>query len=91
MLVNKDKHEINIVSEVTLPSHESDKSLMDQFASIFFKKKNTKIRKTFPLVLKKDVHPPSNPPKIIDFTQVSAEAVNKISRNSPTKSCLLYP
>ena len=33
----------------------------------------------------------ANPPKIIAFMQVSEDAVDKIIRNSPTKSCLLNP
>ena len=34
-------------------------------------------------------HPPSNPPKIIAFTQVSEDTVDRKIRNSSTKSYLL--
>ena len=37
------------------------------------------------------VHPSSDPPKITAFTEVPQDTVNKIIRNSPTKSCLLDP
>ena len=47
-----------------------------------------KIRDTFaPSGTEYDVHPPSDPPK----RQVSEEAVDKIIKTSPTKSCLLDP
>ena len=35
--------------------------------------------------------PPSDPPKITAFRQVSKEDVDKIIKTSPTKSCLLDP
>ena len=61
---------LNRVSEVTLPPHESDKSLADQFASFFLNKIKT-IRDTFaPSGTEKDVHPSSDPPKIIAFTEI---------------------
>ena len=82
---------LNRVSDATLPSHESEKSLADQFAS-FFSNKIKKIRDNFsPTGTEYDVHPPSNPPKITIFRQVSEEAVDKIIKTSPTKSCLLDP
>ena len=37
------------------------------------------------------VHPPSDPPKITVFRQVSEEAVDKIRKTSPMKSCPLNP
>ena len=81
---------LNGVSEVALPSHVSDKSLADQFASFFFNKIKT-IRDTFvPSSTEKDVYPP-DPLKINAFTQVFKDTVDKIIRNSPTKSCLFYP
>ena len=82
---------LNRVPDATLPSHESKKSLAGQFAS-FFSNKINKIRDNFTLPgTEYDVHPPSDPPKIIVFRQVSEEAVDKIIRMSPTKSCLLDP
>ena len=82
---------LNRVSEVTLPPHESDKALADQFASFFHNKIKT-IRDTFiPSGSEKDVHPSSDPPKLTAFTVVSQDTVNKIIRNTPTKSCLLDP
>ena len=79
------------VSEVTLPPHESGKALADQFAS-FFHNKIKIIRDTFiPSGTEKDVHTSSDPPKIIAFTEVPQDTVNKIIRNSPKKSCLLDP
>ena len=62
---------LNRVSDATLPSHESEKSLADQFAS-FFSNKIKKIRDNFaPSGTEYDVHPPSDPPKITVFRQVS--------------------
>ena len=78
------------VSEVTFPPHESDKTLADQFASFFHNKIKT-IRNTFiPSGTEKDVRP-SDPPKITAFTEVPLDTVDKIIRNSPTKSCMLDP
>ena len=76
---------------MTLPSHKSDKSLANQFTSFFLNKIKT-VRNTFiSSDTEKDVHPPSDPPKITAFTQVSEDTVDKIIQNSPTKSCLLDP
>ena len=75
---------------ILLP-HNSDKELANQFASYFHNKIKT-IRDTFiPSGIEMDVHPSSDPPKITTFTQVNQDTVNKIIRNSPTKSCLLDP
>ena len=61
---------LNTVSDATLPSHESEKSLADQFAS-FFSNEITKIRDNFaPSGTEYNVHPPSDP-KITVFRQVS--------------------
>ena len=38
-----------------------------------------------------EVHPPSDPPKITVFRQVSEDDVDKIIKSSQTKSCLLDP
>ena len=77
---------LNKVSNVKLPSHKSEKSLADQFAS-FFSNKIKKIRDTFASSgTVNEVHPPSDPPKITAFSQVSEEDVDKIIRTSPTKS-----
>ena len=74
-----------------LPSHKSEKSLGDQFAS-FFSNKITKVRDTFaPSGTEYEVHPPSDPPKITVFRKVSEDAVDKIIKTSPSKSCLLDP
>ena len=82
---------LNKVSDATLPSHGSDKSLADQFAS-FFSNKIKKIRDNFASIgPDNDIHPPSDPPKINVFRQVSEEAVDKIIKTTPTKSCLLDP
>ena len=79
---------LNRVFDATLPSHESKKSMTDQFAS-FFSNKIKKIRDNFASsVTVYHVHPPSDPPKITVFMQVSEEAVDKIIKTSPTKSCL---
>ena len=76
---------------MTLPPHNSDKALADQFASYFHNKIKT-IKDTFiPSGIEMDVHPSSDPPKITTFTEVTQDTVNKIIRNSPTKSCLLDP
>ena len=51
------------VSDMTLPPHDSDKALANQFASYFHNKIKT-IRDTFiPSGIKMDVHPSSDPPK----------------------------
>ena len=77
------------VSDMTLPPHDSDKTLANQFAS-YFHNKIKKIRDTFiPSGIEMDVHPSSDPPKITTFTEVSQDIVDKIIRNSPKKSCLL--
>ena len=82
---------LNRVPDATLPSHESKRSLADQFAS-FFSNKIKKIRDNFaPPGTEYDVHPSSDPSKITVFRQVSEEALDKIIRTSPTKSCLLDP
>ena len=66
-------------------------SLADQFAS-FFTNKIKKIRDTFaPSGTEYEVHPPSDPPKITVFRNVSEDEVGKIIKSSPTKSCLLDP
>ena len=79
-----------MVSDATLPSHESEKSLADQFAS-FFSNKIKKIRDTFaPSGTEYEVHPP-DPPKISVLRQLSEDAVDKIIKTSPTKSSLLDP
>ena len=79
------------VSEVKLPSNESDKALADQFAS-FFQNKIKRIRDTFiPSGTVKDVHPSLDPPKITAFTEVPQDTVDKIIRNSSMKSCLFDP
>ena len=72
---------LNRVSEVTLPSHESDKSLADQFAFFLI---NLRILKVL-------LSSPFNPSKIAAVARISEDAVNKIIRNSPTKSCPLDP
>ena len=76
---------------MTLPHHQSDKTLADQFASFFHNKIKT-IRDTFiPSSTEKDVRPLSDPLKIIAFTEVNQDTVDKIIKNSPTKSCMLDP
>ena len=82
---------LNKVSDATLPSHESQKSLADQFASYFSNKINN-IRDNFGSIgTENDIHPLSDPPKINVSRQVSEEALDKINKTSPTKSCLLDP
>ena len=82
---------MNSVSDATLPSHKSEKSLADQFDS-FFSNKIKKIRDAFtPPGPETEVHPPSDPPKITVFRQVSEDALDKINKTSPTKSFLLDP
>ena len=76
---------------MTLLSHESEKSLADQFAS-FFSNKIKKISDTsIPSGTENKVHPPSDPPKITVFSQVTEDAVGKIIKTSSRKSCLLDP
>ena len=82
---------LNKVSDATLPSHESEKSLADQFASFFSNKIKTISDNFSSIGTENDIHPPSDPPKLNVFKQVSEEAVDKIIKTSPTKSCLLDP
>ena len=66
---------------MTVPSHESGKSLAYQFASLFLNKIKT-IRDTFVHSgTENDVYHRSDPPKITAFTQVAEDAVDKIIRN----------
>ena len=76
------------VSEVKLPPHQSDKTLADQFASFFHNRIKT-IRDTFTPSGTENVRPSSDLPKITAFTEVPQDTVDKIIRNSPTKSCML--
>ena len=49
---------LNKISDATLPSHESEKSLADQFPS-FFSNKIKKIRDNFAYIgPENDIHPP---------------------------------
>ena len=69
---------LNRVSDATFPSHQSEKSLADQFA-FFFSNKIKNIRDTFPPSgTENEVHLSSDPPKITVFRQVSEDAVDKI-------------
>ena len=88
LLINWETHPslgvLNRVSDATLPSHESEKSLADQFAS-FFTNKIKKIRDNFASSgTEYDVNPPSDPPQITVFRQVSEDAVDKIKINQTT-------
>ena len=51
------------VSDMTLPPHDSDKALADQFASYFHNKIKTIIDTFIPSCIEMDVHPSSEPPK----------------------------
>ena len=75
----RDLHKtLNRVSDATLPSHESEKSLADQFAS-FSSNKIKKIKDIFaPSGTEYAINPPSDPPKITVFRQVSEDDVGKI-------------
>ena len=78
---------LNRVFDATLPSHESEKSLADQFAS-FYSNKIKKIRDTFvPSDTENEVHPPSDPPEITVFSKDSEDVVGKIIKTSSRKSC----
>ena len=70
---------------------KSEKSLADQFASFFSNKIKTIRDNVSSIGTDNDIHPPSDPPKLNVFRQVSEEAVDKIIKTSPTKSCLLDP
>ena len=67
-------------------------ALINKEKSSFFSTKIKKIRDTFsPSGTVNEVHPPSDPPKITVFRQVSEYAVDKIIKTSPSESCLLDP
>ena len=76
---------------MTLPPHESDKALTDQFASFLHNKIKTIRDTSIPSGTEKEVHPSLDPLKITAFTEVPRDTVNQIIRNSPMKSCLLDP
>ena len=73
---------------MTRPSHESDKSLADQFASFLINLRKLEIPLS-PLALKTMFILLLVIQNLL--TQVSEDAVDNISRNSPTKFCLLDP
>ena len=77
-------------SETVLPTHSSEKTLADTFAS-FFTNKISKIRDTFRTSglfndAPKSVHPAFN-----TFEPVTEDKVSKCIKESPTKSCPLGP
>ena len=75
----------------TLPTCESSKSLADRFATSF-SNKIMKMHESFSSSEScNTVHPPSDPPKLTVFTQVTQDEIQKIISKSPTKSCLLDP
>ena len=75
----------------TLPTCESSKSLANRFAT-FFSNKIMKICESFSSSDScNTVHPPSDPPKLTVFTQVTQDEIGKIISKSPTKSYLLDP
>ena len=84
------QHVLNKGRKMILPPHQSDKSLVNQFAS-FFTQKIKRIRDTF-LASTTTVVPPTDlPPNLSHFCEVSENDVLKIIKNSPNKSYLLDP
>ena len=77
-------------SETILPTHVTDKSLTDKFA-VFFCKKISKIRGTFPTSGSSTNAPTLAPPAFNAFESLSEDEVCNIISASPTKSCLLNP
>ena len=77
---------LNRTPTTTLPAHESDKTLADQFENQLI----MKIRDSFSSSESENTtHPPYNPPLFSTFAKVSEDEVNKIISDSPTKSCML--
>ena len=84
------RHVLDKGQEMTLPPHQSEKSLANKFAS-FFHQKIKRIRDMFTASLTVVIPPMSTPPNLPRFNEVSENKVLKIIKNSPTKSCLLDP
>ena len=77
------------VLTIALPTHKSDKSLADRFAT-YFQDKIVKICDCFPSIDNTNPDlPSSNPAQFTAFSEVSVDTIHKILLNSPTKSCLL--
>ena len=75
---------------MTLPLHQSEKSLANKFAS-FFHQKIKRICDMFTASSTVVTPPMCIPPNLPRFNKVSENEVLKIIKNSPTKSCLLDP
>ena len=83
-------HILDKGQEMTLPPHQSEKSLANKFAS-FFHQKIKRIRDMFTASSTVVIPPMCTPPNLPRFNEVSENEVLKIIKNSPTKSCLLDP
>ena len=75
---------------MTLPPHQSEKSLANKFAS-FFHQNIKRIRDMFTASSTVVIPPMCTPPNLPRFNEVSENEVLKFNKNSPTKSCLLDP
>ena len=83
-------HVLHKGQEMTLPPHQSEKSLANKFAS-FFHQKIKRIRDMFTASSTVVIPLLCTPPNLPRFNEVSEKEVLKIIKNSPTKSCLLDP
>ena len=80
-----------LIRAMTLPPHQSDKSLANQFASLLHSKKSRGSEICFQHLPQLLHHPLIYP--LTCLTSVRSQRIRylKIIKNSPTKSCLLDP
>ena len=83
-------HVLDKGQEMTLPPHQSEKSLANKFASFFYQKIK-RIRDMFTASSTVVIPPMCTPPNLPHFNEVSENEILKIINNYPTKSCLLDP
>ena len=84
------RHVLDKGQEMTLPPHQSEKSLANKFAS-FFHQKCKRFCDMFTASSTVVIPPMCTPPNLPRFTDVSENKVLKIIKKSTSKSCLLDP
>ena len=84
------RHVLDKGHEMTLPPHQSEQSLANQFLS-FFTQKIKRICDMFTASSTAITPPMCTPPNLSHFNEVSENEVLKIIKNFPTKSYLLDP
>ena len=84
------RHVLDKGHKMTLPPHQSEKSLAIKFAS-FFNQKIKRIHDMFTASSTTVIPPRCTPLNLSHFGEFSENEVLKIIKNSATKSCLLDP